>query len=317
MHDVSVQSKTLRTATAGARLRVHPDTLRIIASGAVPKGDAFSVAKVAAVQAAKNAAAIIPYCHPVPVEAVNVTFHVGADCIDVSVTVKAVYKTGVAMEALTAASVAALTLYDMLAELDLGMSIEGVHLVEQTGGEADFTTRYDPPLKAAVLVMSDSVAAGKKSDASGKLIVERLVKHGVDVAQYLVIPDDADTIVQTVQRYADQDQLDLVVTTGGTGVSPRDTTPEAMRRIFERELPGVAEAVRAHGQERTPFSMLSRSVAGLRGKTVIVALPGSKRGVAESLDALLPGLLHIFKMLRGGPHSPAAAAFRAPGDGPR
>lgn len=314
MHDVSVRPKTLRTATAAARLRVQAETLRVLAAGAVPKGDPFPVAKVAAVQAAKNASAIIPYGHPVPVEAVDVAFHVGADCIDVSVTVKAVSKTGVEMEALTAASVAALTLYDMLAEVGEDLSIEGVHLVEKTGGEADFTTRYERPLTAAVLVMSDSIAAGKKSDASGKLIVERLTNCGVRVAEYLVIADDADAIVQTVQRYADQDHLDLVVTTGGTGLSPRDTTPEAMRRVFERELPGVVEAVRAHGQERTPYSMLSRSVAGVRGETVIVALPGSKRGVAESLDALLPGLLHIFKMLRGGSHSPADAASRTPGD---
>ena len=312
MLDVSVKPRTLRTATASARVRVRAETLRIVAAGAVPKGDPFSVAKVAAVQAAKNTAAIIPYCHPLPIDAADVVFEVGADYIDVSVTVKAVYKTGVEMEALTAASVAALTLYDMLKMLDESMAIETVRLVEKTGGKSDFVTQYESPLKAAVLVMSDSISAGKKSDASGKLIAERLARHGVEVREYLVIPDDADTIVATVRRYADADKLDLVVTTGGTGVSPRDTTPEAMRRVFERDLPGVAEAMRAHGQERTPFSMLSRSVAGLRGQTVIVALPGSKRGVAESLDALFPGLLHIFKMLRGGAHSSKEPAFRTP-----
>ncbi len=101
-------------------------------------------------------------------------------------------------------------------------------------------------------------------------------------------------------------QLDLVLTTGGTGFSPRDNTPEAMLRVIEREIPGIPEALRAYGQERTPYSMLSRGKAGIRGSTIIVNLPGSRRGVAESLDALFPGLLHAFGMLRGGGHSDPA-----------
>ena len=96
--------------------------------------------------------------------------------------------------------------------------------------------------------------------------------------------------------------MDLVLTTGGTGFGPRDRTPEAMAAVIEREVPGIPEAARAHGAERTPYSMLSRGRAGLRGSTLIVNLPGSSRGVAESLDALFPGILHAFKMIRGGGH---------------
>ncbi len=98
-----------------------------------------------------------------------------------------------------------------------------------------------------------------------------------------------------------------MLTTGGTGFSPRDNTPEAMARVIEREIPGIPEALRAYGQERTPYSMLSRGKAGIRGRTIIINLPGSKRGVAESLDALFPGLLHAFGMLRGGGHPDAPA----------
>ena len=158
------------------------------------------------------------------------------------------------------------------------------------------------PLRAAVLVMSDSVAAGKATDSSGLLIVETLKQQGIEVADYRIVPDDLETIVATITDYADHRALDLVLTTGGTGLSPRDCTPEAMARIIEREAPGIVEAVRAYGQERTPYSMLSRGRAGTRGRTLIVNLPGSKRGVAESLKALFPGLLHAFKMIRASRH---------------
>lgn len=302
MIDISNKTKTLRTAVAKGTLRLKNETIELIRQGKIPKGDPLPVAKVAAIQAAKNTSQIIPYCHPIPVDYVGVEFNIGDSSIEVSVTVKAIYKTGVEMEALTAASVAVLTIYDMTKMLDDSMEIIGVKLVEKTGGKSDFKTKYELPLRAAVLVMSDSIYAGKKSDLSGKLIVERLKKELVEVIDYKIIPDEKDKIAQTLIQYADQDKLDLVLTTGGTGFSSRDCTPEAMKQVIEREIPGIPEAARAYGQERTPYSMLSRASAGLRGKTLIVNLPGSKKGVGESLDALFPGLLHSFKMIAGGGH---------------
>jgi molybdenum cofactor biosynthesis protein MoaC len=303
VRDVSKKIKTLRTATAEATLKVSPATIDLVRQGQIPKGDPLPVAKVAAVQAAKNTSQIIPYCHPLPIDYVGVEFVLGENTITITVNVKAIYKTGVEMEALTAASVAALTLYDMMKMLDEEMEIIGVRLLVKAGGKTDFRQQYESPLKAAVLVMSDSIAAGKKDDQSGKLIVERLKNEGVSIFEYKVIPDDLETIVETVEKYADEQKLDLVITTGGTGLSPRDCTPEAMARLFERAVPGIAEAARSYGQERTPYSMLSRSAAGIRGKTVIVNLPGSKGGVADSLDALLPALLHSFHVLWGGGHA--------------
>jgi cyclic pyranopterin phosphate synthase len=117
-----------------------------------------------------------------------------------------------------------------------------------------------------------------------------------------IVNDDADEIVSAVTRYADELELDLVVTTGGTGLGPRDNAPVALARVIERPAPGIGEAARAHGQERTPFAMLSRGVAGLRGQTLIVALPGSTKAVEESLDGLFPGLLHAFRMIHGMGH---------------
>jgi molybdenum cofactor synthesis domain-containing protein len=151
--------------------------------------------------------------------------------------------------------------------------------------------------------MSDSVSAGQKTDASGQAITERLRAEGVEVVECLVIPDEPAVIERTLIRCADEMGVDLVMTTGGTGLGPRDHTPEVMARVIEREAPGIAEAVRAHGQERTPFSILSRGKAGLRGRTLIVNLPGSPRGVAESLDAVLRPVLHAFEIMDGGGHS--------------
>ena len=304
MIDISSKINTLRTATAFARLKLSAETIARIHANTIPKGNPLEVAKVAAVQAAKNTAIIIPYCHPLPIDYVGVEYEFGEQWIDVRTTVKAIYKTGVEMEALTAAAAAVLTLYDMMKMLDDTMALGEIRLVEKTGGKSDFRTSFGRPLRAAVLVMSDSIAAGKKSDRSGQLIVERLKREGVNVEDYRIIPDDTAQIVGLLKKYADEDKLDLVMTTGGTGLTPRDRTPEAMEHVIEREAPGIVEAARSYGQERTPYAMLSRARAGTRGATLIVNLPGSKKGVADSLDALFPGLLHAFMMIHGGGHEP-------------
>jgi molybdenum cofactor synthesis domain-containing protein len=226
----------------------------------------------------------------------------GSETIEITTEVKAVYKTGVEMEALTAATVAALTVYDMAKAVDESMEIVSVRLLSKKGGKSDFRDTFEKPLRAAVLVASDSIAAGKKEDSSGRRIVERLKSIGMEIVDYKVIPDEAEQIRENLLRYADNLKVDLVMTTGGTGLSPRDVTPEATAAVIEKQAPGITEFARSYGEDRTPYAMLSRGIAGVRGKTIIVNLPGSNRGVEESLDALLPGLLHAFKMLLGGGH---------------
>ncbi|HTR81679.1 MAG TPA: bifunctional molybdenum cofactor biosynthesis protein MoaC/MoaB [Bacteroidota bacterium] len=301
MRDISQKITTLRTAIAQSTLRVSPATISLIRKNKIPKGDPLPVAKVAAIQAAKNTSSIIPYCHPLPVDFVGVEFEIGKNEIEVKVEVKAIYKTGVEMEALTGASVAALTLYDMMKMLDDDMEILGVKLLSKKGGKSDFAA-VGQHLRAAVLVMSDSVAAGKKEDVSGKIIQKRLQDFKIEVIKYDVVPDDAKKIEEKILSYTDKLAVDLVVTTGGTGFGPRDNTPEAVRKIIEREMPGVNEAARTYGQQRTPLAMLSRSVSGIRGKTIIVSFPGSKGAVTDGLDALFPAILHAFKMLKGEGH---------------
>ena len=302
MRDISRKITTLRTAVAQATLRVSPSTIMLIRENKIPKGNPLEVAKVAAIQGAKNTSQIIPYCHPLPIDFVGVEFTIGKADIVATVEVKAIYKTGVEMEALTGASVAVLTLYDMMKMLDDEMEILAIKLLSKKGGKSDFAELGDMKLRAAVLVMSDSGSAGTKEDTSGKIIVERLKVLNIDVVDYAIIPDNSKQIEEKLLHYVDSLKLDLVVATGGTGLGPRDATPEAVKKIIEREIPGIAEAARVFGQARTPLAMLSRSIAGVRGKTVIVSLPGSKNGVTESLDALFPAVLHVFIMLKGEGH---------------
>ena len=302
MKDVSHKTKTLRQALAQARLNVSAELVRKIKDNEVPKGDPLPVAKVAAIQAAKNTSQIIPYCHPIPVDYVQVDFELGVDFINVQVTVKAIYKTGVEMEALTAASVAALTIYDMLKVFDESMEIVGVKLLEKRGGKSDWKVEQLKKIKAAVIVVSDSVASGKKQDLSGKAIVERLEKEGLTVSQYKVVPDDEPVIEDTIKDFADRGHYDVVITTGGTGLGPRDRTPEVMQRLIDLEIPGIAEACRSYGQERMPMAMLSRARAGVRGKTLIISMPGSSKAVKENMDALFPSVLHTVAILHGAGH---------------
>jgi molybdenum cofactor biosynthesis protein MoaC len=303
MRDISQKTDSLRTAVAKAVLRVSPTTIQLIRDGKIPKGDPLSCAKVAAIQAAKNTSQIIPYCHPIPISFVGVEFQLDEDAIEIVATVKAIYKTGVEMEALTAASVAALTIYDMTKMLDEVMQIETVRLESKTGGKSDRQLKHDGPKhRAAVFVLSDSVAEGKAEDVSGHLIQKRLDAEGFDITEYKVMRDDESEITAAVKRCADELKVDLIITTGGTGIGPRDQTPEAITRLLDKELPGVTEQIRSYGQARTPFSMLSRSLAGVRNKTVIISLPGSAGGVQDSLDAVFPAIKHAFKMIAGESH---------------
>ena len=300
MFDVGNKPETLRTAIARAIVKAEPSTLTLVKDGKSPKGNIFDAARLSATMAAKRAWDLLPYCHPIPIDSINVDVSVNEQSIEVTVTVKNVAKTGVEMEALTGACIAALTIYDMLKPVDEALSIESIRLLNKSGGLKTFFEKSDRRLKAAVLVTTDSRT--ESEDKSGKVVIDRLVKNGLEVVEYKVIPDEEDGIVSELRRFCDEAKVDIVLTSGGTGLGPRDVTPEATKKVLEKEISGVAEILRAYGQRRTPLSMLSRAVAGIRGTTVIVNLPGSVRGVSESLDALFPGILHIHKMLAGHGH---------------
>ncbi|HEY6755894.1 MAG TPA: bifunctional molybdenum cofactor biosynthesis protein MoaC/MoaB [Nitrososphaera sp.] len=302
MFDIGDKSETLRIATAQAIVKVRPKTIRLIKEGKSPKGNIVDAARISATMAAKRAWDLLPYCHPIPIDHIKVDVLIKTESIEVDVQVKTTWKTGVEMESLTGASIGALTIYDMLKPVDESLAIKSVKLLAKSGGMKDFYEKYPKPLKASVIVISDSVSKGERSDKSGKLAVERLKSSGFEIVDYRVIPDDTSQIESSLITSSDERKVDLVLTCGGTGLGPHDVTPEATKRLLEKEVLGISEALRMHGQKRTPLSMLSRGAAGIRGKTVIVNLPGSVKAVSESLDALIPGILHASKMLGGHGH---------------
>ena len=302
MFDVADKPDTLRTATAQSIVNVSPETIKLVKEGKSPKGDVVQTARVAATMAAKKTSDIIPYCHPIPIDHIKVDITLKDKTIEVLTQVKTVWKTGVEMEALTAASVAALTIYDMLKPVDESMSIGYVKLLSKSGGVKSFQEKYSRALQAAVLVISDSAAKGEREDKSGKLAIERLQQYGFNVDNYKIIPDESAIIEAELKRLSDDVKVDLIISCGGTGLGPRDVTVETALKVFQKEVRGVSEVIRAYGQRRTPMAMLSRGVCGVRGKTVIVTLPGSTKAVSESLSALFPGVLHIYKMIEGHGH---------------
>jgi molybdenum cofactor biosynthesis protein MoaC len=301
MIDISSKIETLRSAVAESRVIAKKETIDRAVRGETPKGNVLDVAKAAACLAAKKTQELIPYCHPLAIDAVSISFEAKEKEIAVRAEVKTVGKTGVEMEALTAAMVAALTIYDMMKGYDKDVVIGETRLVEKRGGKSDFGADLVAPVTAAVLVTSDSVSAGKKPDKSGKIICEEMKKFPVDVKHYEIVPDDAEKIRQKILAWTEEG-IRLVLTTGGTGLGPRDVTVDVVRGLIEREAPGISEAIHAFGQKRTPYAMLSRGVAGTRGRTLIVTLPGSSNGVKEGIAAVFPHVLHAFNMMGGGGH---------------
>jgi molybdopterin adenylyltransferase len=160
-------------------------------------------------------------------------------------------------------------------------------------------------IRVGILTVSDRAAAGIRADASGPLLVEKVLALGWQVAAQAILPDDQGRIQDTLSVWADSGQMEVVLTTGGTGFSPRDVTPEATQSVVERDAPGLAEAMRADSLKINPHAMLSRAVAGIRKKTLIVNLPGSPKAALENLNVILPVIPHAVQLLLGDPQAEA------------
>jgi cyclic pyranopterin phosphate synthase len=310
MVDVGNKPITVRRAVASAAVRMRPDVLQTLIGSGGPKGDPFVVARLAGIGAAKRTAELIPLCHPIALDRVDVDLSADAEAglVTVRAEATATARTGVEMEALTAASVAALTLYDMAKGLQRDIVIERVELLAKEGGRSGAWSREAPvqaPVgnhEATVITCSTRAAGGEREDASGPAVVAALRAAGFDVApEPILLPDDEDLIASTLVQLAEAG-AHLIVTSGGTGLTPGDRTPAATQRVIDREVPGLAELMRTAGLASTPMAALSRGVVGVRGTTLIANLPGSPRGALESLLALLPVLRHALEQLAGGDH---------------
>lgn len=301
MINITHKSYSLRKAIATAIVRVsRPETIQAIRDRKIPKGDVLEFARAAALLAIKKTSDVIPDCHPLPVEFAAVSYELAVKEIVVQAEVHAIYRTGVEVEAMHGATIAALTLYDMLKPVDPDIEISSVKLLSKEGGKSG-RSQSPAGITCAVVVCSDSVSAQTKEDTAGKAVVQQLEQHGLQTGFYGVIPDEREMIQRTAQQL-NNDGFRLVLFTGGTGLSPRDITPDAIVPLLTREIPGLMEAARAYGQERTPYAMMSRGVAGFLNDTLIITLPGSTRGAVETMQALFPQVLHLFKVAKGFHH---------------
>ena len=234
MVDITHKSSTLRIAVAQAIVKVSkPETITAIKNDTVPKGNVFAMSKAAGLLGVKRTPDILPDCHPLPIEFTSVEYEINGLEINILFTVKTIYKTGVEVEAMHGASVVALNMYDMLKPIDKGIEILQIKLLQKKGGKSDFRDRFRKDLKASVIVCSDTISAGEKEDRAGKAIISKLEACDVVVSHYIVIPDEKD-IIQEKAKLFQQEGIDLVIFTGGTGLSQRDITPEALEPLLDR-----------------------------------------------------------------------------------
>jgi len=301
MVNITQKNNTLRKAIATAIVTCSSaETINAVVQKKVPKGDVFEFSRAAGLLAVKKTSDSIPDCHPLPIEYTSITHSIDALNIIITVEVHTIYKTGVEVEAMHGAAITALTIYDMLKPLDKGIEISTIKLVSKEGGKSG-NIQAPASLKCAVIVCSDTVSKGEKADMAGKAVIGRLQLYGLNAVVYDIIPDEME-MIQAKAIALSNDGNDLLLFTGGTGVSPRDITPNAIRPLLDIEIPGIMETARHYGQERMPFAMLSRGVAGFINNTLVITLPGSVKGVKETMDALFPHVLHVFNVKKGERH---------------
>src|SRR6185437_11208187 len=281
--------------------------------------EVLAVARLAGVQAAKQTPQLIPLAHPLPLSFVDVEASVEAEqgLVDLIAEARTTAGTGGEMEAMAAAVVAALTVYDMVKGIERGVQIEQVVLLEKHGGRSDYTYDGDPAGQAAdrraktgaaLVTISTSKAAGRGEDESGPRLAALAEQLGVEVLASELVPDDRAQLEALLRSLADDRGCALVLTSGGTGVAASDVTPQATRAVIDMEVEGLGEAMRAASRPHTGNWMLSRALAGVRGGTLIVNLPGRPASIDEIGGELVEPLRHALALLGGGDagHPPPA-----------
>jgi cyclic pyranopterin monophosphate synthase len=328
MVDVGAKAAGERVARARARVRMSSASAEAVERGGGPKGEVMSVARLAGVMAAKQTGRLIPLAHPLELTFVDVEgeVDVARGLVELTSEVRTVSRTGVEMEAMTACTVAALTVYDMVKAVQRDVEIEQVVLLEKHGGRHDYVRPQDgagssaaahrapahadaasPALasarpqriRAALITVSTSKARGEGSDESGPRLAALAERLGAEVVAGELLSDDRALIETRLRHWADDEGCELILSSGGTGVAPGDLTPEATAAVIEREIPGLGEAMRAASAPHTGNWMLSRALAGVRGATLIVNLPGNPASIEQVGEALAAPIAHALELIAG------------------
>ncbi len=320
MIDVGEKPVTFRIAVASGEIHVGAAAFALIRDRALPKGDVLMLAEIAGITGAKKAYDLIPLCHPMGLDAVKIITQLIAETASITVFCFASThaKTGVEMEALAGLNAALLTIWDLTKMVEPDLRIENVRLLAKRGGKSGFwvnpagvpqwvmdaiapeTPKCLTGRAAVTFTMSDRAYKREYEDESGAVLKDILTQHGAEVLAAHIVPDEIAAIQSQIQAAIIAHSPSLIICTGGTGVAPRDVTPEALRPLFTREIEGVGELLRSDGAQFTPLSWSSRAIAGIIGNTLVVTLPGNPKAVREGMGALLPDLLpHFIRIISG------------------
>ncbi len=320
MIDVGAKQVTYRVAVASGEIHVGALAFALIRDRKLPKGDVLVLAEIAGIMGAKKAYEMIPLCHPMGLDHVKIITELREETSSITVFCFASThaKTGVEMEAIAGVNGALLTIWDLTKMVEPDLRMENIRLLAKFGGKKglwlnpaglpDWVTEAINPApekvltgrNAVVLTMSDRASSGEYQDKSGVVLQNILTSLGANIVDYKVVPDEINSIRTAVKEVIKIHSPALIICTGGTGVSKRDVTPDALYDLFTREIPGVGELLRSGGAKYTPLSWSSRAVAGIIGDTLVITLPGNPAAVTEGMDALLPKLIpHLIRIIRG------------------
>ena len=317
MIDVGGKVPTHRIAIAEGRIVVGKEAFVLIQNRALPKGDARVLAEIAGIQGAKLASQLMPLCHPMGLD--QVLIHTALEpehqAVRVTCTASTHAKTGVEMEALAGVNAALLTLWDLTKMIEPNLEIQGVRLLAKRGGKTglwlnpagvpDWVLEKVAPapqntlqgVVAAVITLSDRAFSGVYEDKATPVAVSLLESFGAQVHTTCLIPDEPDALQKTIADLRAQGRVRLVITTGGTGIAPRDQTPETIAALADRIIPGIGEQLRLYGAQFTPFSWSSRGIGATLGNMLIITLPGSPKAVKEGIECLHAQISHLINTL--------------------